>query len=74
MRRLRLMRLRRERVKNGPEAGEKPVSKFSDIPPLTHDPDDRPTREDREGHGSPFAFPVPLPRILQPRGRRKKRD
>jgi len=67
------MRLRREGIKDDPETGEKPVSKFSDIPPLTHDPDDRPTREDREGHGSPFAFPVPLPRILQPRGRRKKR-
>ncbi len=68
------MRLRSQGMKKGPELGEKPPSKLSDIPPLTHNPDDRPTREDREGHGSPFAFPVPLPRILQPRGRRKKRD
>jgi hypothetical protein len=68
------MRQRREGTKNGPETGEKPVSKLSGVPPLTHDPDDRPTREDREGHGSPFAFPVPLPRILQRRGPRKKRD
>jgi hypothetical protein len=68
------MRLRREGMKKGPETGEKPVSKLSDIPPLAHDPDDRPTREDREGHGSPFEIPVPLPRILQPRGRRKKRN
>jgi hypothetical protein len=66
------MRLRREGTKRGPETGEKPVSKLSDIPPLRHDPDDRPRREDLEGHGSPFAFPVPLPRILQRRGRRKK--
>jgi hypothetical protein len=68
------MRLRSQGMKKGPEPGEKPPSKLSDIPPLTHDPDDRPTRGDREGHGSPFAFPVPLPRILQPRGRRTKRD
>ncbi len=68
------MRLRREGMKQGPETGEKPAGKLSGIPPLPHDPDDRPTREDREGHGSPFAFPVPLPRILQPRGRRKKRN
>jgi hypothetical protein len=67
------MRLRRQGRENSPETGE-PVSKLSDIAPLTHDPDDRPRREDLEGHGSPFRFPVPLPRILQPRGRRKKRD
>jgi hypothetical protein len=61
-------------MKNGPDNGEKPVSKLSDIRPLAHDPDDRPRREDLEGHGSPFAFPVPLPRILRPGSRRKKRD
>ena len=48
------MRLRRQGRRNGPETGEKPTSKLSGVPPLTHDPDDRPTREDREGHGSPF--------------------
>ena len=63
------MRLSRQGMKKGPEPGEKPPSKLGDIPSLTHNPDDRPTREDREGHGSPFAFPVPLPRIL-----RKRRD
>ncbi len=68
------MRLRRRVTTKGPEVAEKPVSKLSDFPPLTHDPDDRPRREDLEGHGSPFDIPVPLPRILQPRGRRKKRD
>ena len=68
------MRRRRGGAKKGPEAGEKSVDKLSDIPPLTHDPDDRPRREDLEGHGSPFDIPVPLPRILRPRGRRKKRD
>ena len=68
------MRLRRQGMQEGPETGEKPISKFGDVAPLAHDPDDRPTREDREGHGSPFAFPVPLPRILRPRGRRQKRD
>ena len=64
------MRQRRQGMKKGPDTGEQPVSKFGDVPPLTHDPDDRRTREDREGHRSPFAFPVPLPRIL----RRKRRD
>jgi hypothetical protein len=68
------MRLRRQGIKKGPETGEKPASKLSDIPSLSHDPDERPTREDLEGHGSPFDIPVPLPRILQPRARRKKRD
>jgi hypothetical protein len=64
------MRQRRQGIKKGADTGEKPVSKFGDVPPLNHDPDDRRTREDREGHRSPFAFPVPLPRIL----RRKRRD
>jgi hypothetical protein len=68
------MRLPSQGMKKGPEPSEKPPSKLSDIPPLTHNPDDRPTREDREGHRSPFAFPVPLPRIFQRRGPRKKRD
>jgi hypothetical protein len=36
--------------------------------------DDGRTREDREGQGSPFDIPVPVPRILQPRRRRMKRD
>jgi hypothetical protein len=62
--------MRRQGMKKGPDTGEQPVSKPGDVPPVTHDPDDRPTREDREGHRSPFAFPVPLPRIL----RRKRRD
>ena len=64
------MGLRRQGMKKGPDTGQQPVSKFGDVPPVTHDPDDQPTREDREGHRSPFAFPVPLPRIL----RRKRRD
>jgi hypothetical protein len=68
------MRRRRQDMQKDPETGEKPVSKFGDVAPLAHDPDDQPTREDREGHGSPFAFPVPLPRILRPRGRWKRRD
>ena len=68
------MRPRRQNTHSGPKSAEEPVSKFGDTAPLAHDPDDRPTREDMEGHRSPFAFPVPLPRILRPRGRRKKRD
>ena len=47
--------------------------KLSRLAPLRADPDDRPRREDLEGHGSPFDIPVPVPRILQPRHHRKKR-
>jgi hypothetical protein len=47
--------------------------KLSRVAPMHADPDDRPRREDREGHGSPF-MPVPVPRILLPRRHRKKRD
>jgi hypothetical protein len=61
-------------MQKDPEPGEKPVSKFGDVAPLPHDPEDRPTREDMEGHRSPFAFPVPLPRIFRRHGRRQKRD
>ena len=64
------MSQRRQGMKKGPDTGEQPVSKLGDVPPLPDDPDDRPTREDREGHRSPFAFPVPLPDIF----RRKKRN
>jgi hypothetical protein len=48
--------------------------KLSRLPRLHADPDERPRREDLEGGGSPFDIPVPVPRILQPRRRRKKRD
>jgi hypothetical protein len=48
--------------------------KLSRLAPLHADPDDRPTREDLEGHGSPFDFPVPVPRIFLRRRRRKKSD
>jgi hypothetical protein len=42
--------------------------KLSRVRPTSVDADDdRPTREDRQGHGSPFDIPVPVPRILQPR-------
>ncbi len=68
------MRLRRQGIQKGPETGEKPGSKLGDIAPLAHDPDDRPRREDLEGRGTPFDIPVPVPRILQPRRHRKKRD
>ena len=48
--------------------------KLSRLAPLHADPDERPSREDLEERGTPFEIPVPVPRILQPRGRRKKRD
>ena len=57
-----------------PETPEKPVSKLAGMKPLAHDPDERPTREDRQAQRNRFAIPVPLPRFLQPRGRRKKGD
>jgi hypothetical protein len=48
--------------------------KLSRLAAFHADADERPTREDREGNGSPFDIPVPVPRILQPRRRREKRD
>jgi hypothetical protein len=48
--------------------------KLSRLAPLRADPDERPRREDMEGHGTPFDIPVPVPRILRPRRHRKKRD
>ena len=46
--------------------------KLSRLRPIRVDPDyDQPTREDRQGHESPFSIPVPLPRFLRPR---RKRD
>ena len=48
--------------------------KLSRIAPLHADVDERPRREDLQGHGSPFDIPVPVPRILQPRRDRKKRN
>lgn len=48
--------------------------KLSRVSPLHADPDERPSREDLEGHGTPFDIPVPVPRILQSRRHRKKRD
>ena len=48
--------------------------KLSRVSPLHADPDERPSREDLEGHGTPFDIPVPVPRFLQPRRHRKRRD
>jgi hypothetical protein len=48
--------------------------KLSRLAPLHADPDERPRREDLQGNGSPFDIPVPVPRILQPRRHRKKRN
>jgi hypothetical protein len=48
--------------------------KLSRIPRMHVDPDDdQPTREDRQGHGSIFDIPVPLPRFLRG-GRHNRRD
>jgi hypothetical protein len=48
--------------------------KLSRLAPLHADPDERPRREDLEERGTPFDIPVAVPRILQPRRHRKKRD
>jgi hypothetical protein len=48
--------------------------KLSRLTPLRADPDERPRREDLEGRGTPFDIPVPVPRFLQPRRHRRKRD
>jgi hypothetical protein len=65
----------RRGTEKGPENPDKPAGKFGGVPPLAHDPDESPTREDRQARRIPFfEIPVPLPRFLQPRGRRKKRS
>jgi hypothetical protein len=44
------------------------TDKLSRISAHRHDPDERPTREDREPQESQlFNIPVPLPRFLRPR-------
>jgi hypothetical protein len=42
------------------------LDRLSRIPPHRHDPDERPTREDRAPQGSQlFKPPVDLPRVLK---------
>jgi hypothetical protein len=61
-------------------ADEKPTGyvgdhadKLSRIPPLSHDEDERPSREDRDYGQTIFTRPpVPLPRFL--RGGKKRQD
>jgi hypothetical protein len=49
------------------------ADRLSRIPPIPHDPDDRPTREDLQPHGSQlFKIPVPVPKFLIPRRERRK--
>jgi hypothetical protein len=50
------------------------TDKLSRIPSHPHDPDERPSREDRRPlTPEPFRIPVPLPRFLHPRRERRGR-
>lgn len=49
------------------------ADKLSHIPPVQHDEDERPTREDQHYGETLFnRAPVPLPRIFRRGGRRKR--
>jgi hypothetical protein len=49
------------------------ANKLSDLRPLTHDEDERPSREDRDYGSTIFTRPtVPVPRFLRG-GKKKKR-
>lgn len=48
------------------------ADKLSRIPPLPHDEDERPRREDLRS-SNPFAIPVPIPRWLRPKRERRSR-
>jgi hypothetical protein len=54
------------------------ADKLSRVPPLRHAPDEeRPTGADRDTYHSPIESmfePVPFPKWLQPRSRRRKRS
>jgi len=63
----------RHRGEKAPGKREEPVGRLGGVRPLAHDPDERPSGEDRQGQRSPFDIPVPLPRFLKPRGRHKNR-
>lgn len=62
------------RTDRGSVAGGYQAERLSRVPPVPHDPDERPTREDlRPPPGSQlFKIPVPVPRFLVSRKERRK--
>ena len=72
------MRLRRRRPEQEPSTGYvgDHADKLSRVPPVSHWPEEeRPTGADRDTYHSPIESlfePVPFPKWLQPRGRRRK--
>ena len=68
------MKLRHRRATTPPAESKGDVAgRLAGIRPVGHDEDaDRPRREDVTSGGSPFDIPVPLPRILLPKGKRNR--
>ena len=69
------MKLRQRRAANAPGRIEGRRGRQARRHPFRsrHDEDaDRPRREDVTSGGSPFDIPVPLPRILLPKGKRNR--
>ena len=68
------MKLRQGRAAKPPaDSTGDAAGRLAGIRPVAHDEDaDRPRREDVISGGSPFDIPVPLPRILRPKGKRNR--
>ena len=49
------------------------ADKLSRVPPIPHDPDERPSREDLQPARTVFDIPVPVPKFLRPRRERRNR-
>lgn len=63
----------RRRTDRGSVSRGDQADRLSRVPPVPHDPDERPTREDLQPQGSQlFKTPVPVPKFLIPRRERRK--
>ena len=63
----------RRRTDRGSVSRRDHSDRLSRVPPVPHDPDERPTREDLQPSGSQlFKIPVPVPKFLIPRRERRK--
>ena len=73
------MRLRRKQPQQAPATGYvgDHADKLGRVRPMGHDEDERPSTQDRDTYHSPIESifePVPFPKWLAPRRRRRKRS
>jgi hypothetical protein len=73
------MRLRRKQPRQPPATGfvGDHADKLGHVRPMPHDDDERQSTQDRDTYHSPIESifePVPFPRWLRPRSRRRKRS